>query len=137
MCESALRLIAIAAFVSLGSFVAHAHPHNSIEVISPPTPIFPDDTVAPGRCEVRFEVSDYTKIKVTSAECSDYIYCKPARIAVEGVDLRVIDNDGEEGIGIVKNALYPIDFIFDPPSEAQIKWIKAQPMFPCDQSMMF
>lgn len=132
-----LKAFALVFTAGAGSLGVSAHPHNTIDIIQPPQPAFPDGTVAPGRCEVRFEMSNYTKIKVTQADCSDYVFCKPARIAVEGAKLRVMDNKGEEGPGVIKNAVYPIDFIFDPVSDAQLKWIKAQPRFPCDQSMMF
>ena len=114
-----------------------AHPHNSVDIIKPPTPSFPEGTVAPGRCDVRFEITDYSKIAVTSAECSDYVFCKAARVAVEDASLRVIDNNGEEGPGIAKNVLYPIEFTFGTPSQGQINWIRSQPLFACDQAMMF
>ncbi|MEL7110995.1 MAG: hypothetical protein AAGL99_17175 [Pseudomonadota bacterium] len=116
---------------------AMAHPHNTVDILEPPAPIFPDDTVAPGRCEVRFEIRNYTDIKVTGAECSDYIFCKPSRVAVEAAKLRVVDNNGEEGPGVAQNIVYPLEFTFGVPSDRQLAWINAQPLFPCDQALMF
>lgn len=116
--------------------MATAHPHNTVDILQPPAPVFPNETVAPGRCDVRFEVTNYTQISVTAADCTDYIFCRPARIAVEAASLRVVDNNGEEGPGAALNLVYPIEFTFGVPSPGQLAWIKAQPLFACDQSMM-
>ena len=120
-----------------GQLGAHAHPHNTVDIIEPPVPEWPEGVVAPGRCDVRFELSNYTEIKITSAECTDYVFCKAARVAVEQSKLRVVDNSGEEGPGNARNIVYPLEFTFGIPSEGQSKWIAAQPLFPCDRSQMF
>ena len=127
----------LAGFLHLGSWGAYAHPHNSVDIITPPAPVFPENTVVPGRCEVRFDISEYTKIKIRSAECSDLIYCKPSKDAVQKVELRVVDNNGEEGPGNARNQLYPFRFPFGEPSQGQLDWIRAQPLFPCDDALMF
>ena len=127
----------LAGFLYLASGAAQAHPHNTVDIIAPPAPVFPEDTVVPGRCEVRFDISEYTKIDIRSAECSDLIYCKPSKDAVQKVELRVVDNNGEEGPGNARNQLYPLRFSFGEPSQGQLDWIRAQPLFPCDDALMF
>ena len=127
----------LAGFLHLGSGIACAHPHNSVDIVTPPAPVFPDNTVAPGRCEVHFDISQYTQINIGLAECSDLIFCKSAKDAVEAAELRVVDNDGEEGAGNAKNVVYPLRFTFGKPSQGQLDWIRAQPLFPCDDALMF
>lgn len=116
---------------------AGAHPHNSVDIIVPPSPVFPDGAAVPGRCDVRFNISNHTQINVESAECSDYIFCKPSRVAVEAASLIVVDNDGEEGVGNAANVVYPLEFTFGVPSQRQHDWISEQPLFQCAQAMMF
>ena len=130
-------LALLAGVLLLGSGMAYAHPHNSVDIIAPPAPVFPDNTVAPGRCEVRFDISEYTTINIRRAECSDLIFCKPAKDAVEAAKLKVVDNNGEEGAGNARNVLYPLRFTFGQPSQGQLTWIRAQPLFPCDDALMF
>lgn len=127
----------LAGLLHLGSGMASAHPHNSVDIIAPPAPVFPDNTVAPGRCEVRFDISQYTRINIRRAECSDLVFCKPAKDAVEAAKLKVVDNNGEEGAGNARNVLYPLRFTFGEPSQGQLNWIRAQPLFPCDDALMF
>ena len=116
---------------------AYAHPHNSVDIIAPPAPVFPNNTVAPGRCEVRFDISEYTSINIRRTECSDLVFCKAAKDAVEAAKLKVVDNNGEEGAGNARNVVYPLRFTFGQPSQGQLNWIRAQPLFPCDDTLMF
>ena len=134
---TASTIVLLAVHLHFGSWAAHAHPHNSVDIIAPPTPEFPENTVAPGRCEVRFDISQSTEIKIRSAECSDLVFCKPSKDAVQAAKLRVVDNKGEEGPGNARNVLYPLEFTFGVPSPGQLKWIDEQPLFPCDDALMF
>lgn len=135
--KNQIRLVATIAASLLYAGSVSAHPHNSVEVIEPPIPEFPEGVIAPGRCDVRFALSNYTEIRVLSVECSDLVFCDSARDSVEEAKLTVIDNDGVEGPGNSRNAVYPLQFAFGIPSENQSNWIAAQPLFSCDQSQMF
>lgn len=115
---------------------AAAHPHNSVEIIEAPVPVFPE-TPFPGRCDVSFDIEDSTRIIIRKVECSAQIFCASARDAVENSKLRVIDNDGEEGPGVARNSVYPLEYLFDNPSEDQIKWVKSRKLFLCRADLMF
>lgn len=117
------------------AFGASAHPHNSLEIIEPPAPVFPQ-TPFPGRCDVSFDVEDWTRIMVKTVECSAPIFCASARDAVESSKLRVVDNKGEEGPGIVRNAVYPLTYLLGNSSESQIKWIESRRLFPCTADLV-
>ena len=109
-------LVVVAA--SSGSASAHPtdEPHNDLEVIVHPKPVFPalaEFLHFPGFCEVSLEVSNYTEHKVVDTRCSNYVFCVAAESAVALGQYRVIDVPGTDYPKGVATAVFPFEYRFE------------------------
>ena len=125
-------LLVLAVSVCAFSAPASAHPHNKLDVIVGPQPEFPKDTNTVARCEVRFDVSNYSIVEVKQVKCSHPAFCESARASVAEIIVRVTDNNGEEGPGNIRGAVFPLDYSFEDSGLFDSIYLNLAPMKVCD-----